>query len=110
MRTLSDEEVEKLHYLDTLFSALPIDELKRMATDEEVVAILKDKPILNGTRGIFFEMYLDHAQIRADMATQHDEVRRTKQLLNDLIRTLEEGQFSPRAHSDFNSLKSRIYY
>ena len=107
MRTLTQEEYEKLKYLDIILAAIPLSEIKEMAEKEEVVAILKDKPIDTG--GLILDMHNEVVRLRSDMATLQCNIQDDRMKLRELIQVLEDqANAGLTMSSRLSSIKYRL--
>lgn len=105
MRLLTPEETEKLKFLDTLFLAIPKEELARMAEEEEVIAILKDKPI---APGIFFSMYEENLNLRSAVSRLENQMYTHETALKELVTALNRTVFNSQGNSEFYSLRCKL--
>ena len=106
MRELTKDEKEKIQYIDTILCALPCEELKRMAEEEEVIAILKDKPIASG----IIEGILEDNKFLIDEVHRIEaETIALRSNLGELIRIMDRGVMNSSAQAEFYNLKTRLY-
>jgi hypothetical protein len=104
MITMTNDQLEKINLLDTLFSALNVDELKELANSEKIIAKLKGT---NQNSQILCRLIQEHDMMITDVMYLKTEVQTLKTDLQALVKVLHTDVFTQRFNQDFQNLKQK---
>lgn len=114
LKDVTDEDLEKIKLIESVFNTLTVDEIKKILSNDLVVAKLQGKP--NKT-GFMTTMITDNFQQHNEIQRLSSELINVKSMAFDLrsdissiIKILKESLFRDRydtTYNDFDNLKRK---
>lgn len=101
MISLTREQLEKIQILDTFLSAVTLDDLKKMAETDMVVAKLRG---VDQNTNILDKLIQEHNSMNTDIMYLSTQMAMMKNDFQTLLRALNQTLFTPQYNSDFSTL------
>jgi len=101
---ITEEQLDKIDLLDTLFGALDVDQLREIVNSEQIVAKLKGT---NQNPQILSKLIQENSIMILDITTLKNEIYALKSDIYSIVKVLHADVFNQQLSPDFKNLKSK---
>ena len=104
MITMTNDQLQKIDLLDTLFGSLSVAQLKELTEQECVASKLRGD---NTNPGILRGLIRDNEYMTVDIMNAKAEIGVMKSDFQQLLKILDTTLFAPIYNNEFHSLKQK---